>query len=375
MRNLVIMNKNAARRANECVSSATVDMHGIPVTIGVVETPDTRFASKAPHRAKQVLVRVKAISCSYRDQSVILAAAVKDIGDDITPIGTEFVAEVLAVGSEVTRFKIGDRVIPVSYFPDQPAEWRTPTQATFGLPTQKAARELSVFSEDELVRVPASMPDDVAASFTTCPQTAYAMIRRAGVTAGTKVLVTAPRSSTSLNLISALANIGAEIYAVGTSDRHEGRLRELGVRDLLVADPRAADIPLGGLPEPDCVFDVYADLYFPHAIRWLAPAGVYVTCGVVDQYQRTLLGTRESNVSTDLTEAFGTIVGKNLSILGSCLGMPSDLERAVADYDVGKFQSIVDSTVTEGQVGEYVQRSFISSDRFGKVVYRFNSAS
>lgn len=372
MRNLVILNKNAARRAAECESSATVDMHGIPVTIGVVETPDARFEPKAPHRANQVFVRVKAISCSYRDQSVILAAALKDIGDDITPIGTEFVADVMAVGSDVTRVKAGDRVIPVSYFPDRPSEWRTPTQASFGLPTQNAARELSVFHQDELVRVPASMPDDVAASFTTCPQTAYAMIRRADVSAGTKVLVTAPRSSTSLSLISALAALGAEIYAVGTSDRHEGRLRELGVRDLLVADPRAPEISLGRLPEPDCVFDVYADLYFPHAIRWLAPGGVYVTCGVVDQYQRTLLGTRESNVSTDLTEAFGRIVGKNLSILGSCLGMPSDLERAVADCDAGTFLSVVDSTFAGRQIGEYLQRSFVDPDRFGKVVYSFS---
>jgi hypothetical protein len=96
-----------------------------------------------------------------------------------------------------------------------------------------------------------------------------------------------------------------------------------------------------------------------------------VTCGVLDQYQRTLLGTRESNISTDLTEAFGTIVGKNLSILGSCLGMPSDLERAVADCDGSKFQSIVDSTFSGRRVGEYLQRSFVDSDRFGKVVYRF----
>ena len=371
MKNLVVLNQNAARRAAECKVAATVDMHGVPVTIGIVETPDARFDATAPHRAKHVLVRVKAISCSYRDKSVVLAAAMGEIGDDITPIGTEFVGEVIAVGADVTRVGSGDRVIPVSYFPDRPAEWHTPARSRFGLPTQNAARELSVFHEDELLRVPSSMPDDVAASFTTCPQTAYAMIRRAGVTAGTKVLVTAPRSNTSLSLISALAALDTEVYAVGTSDRHEGRLRELGVRDLAVIDPREAKPSLGTLPEPECVLDPYADLYFPHAIRWLAPAGVYVTCGVVDQYQRSLLKTRESNVSIDLTEMFGTMVAKNLCVIGSCLGVPADLERAINDYDRGVFQSIVDSTLSGAHVDAYLRRSFVEADRFGKVVYAF----
>lgn len=370
MRNLVVLNKNAARRAGECVASATVDLHGVPVTIGILETPDTRFDADAPHRAKHVLMRVKAISCSYRDQSVIMAAAMGEIGEDVTPIGTEFVAEVLSVGSDVTRFKRGDRVIPVAYFPDYPAEWRMPTSSGFGLPTQNAARELLVLEEVQLVRIPDSMSDDVAASFTTCAQTAYAMVRKAGVEKGSKVLVTAPNSSTSLCAIAALAAMGAEVYGVTTSNRFEGRLRELGVRDVAVVDPRQPSVELPTFPAPDCVLDPYADLYFPHALRWLAPGGVYVSCGVVDQYQRSLLGARVSNQTIDLTDMFSTMISKNLRVIGSCLGTLPDLENAIRDYDVGTFRTVVDSTYSGQDVGKYLARSFVDADRFGKVVYR-----
>lgn len=372
MRNLVVLNKNAARRADQCAVAATVDLHGIAVTIGLLETPDTRFDAEAPHRASQVLVRVKAISCSYRDQSVILAAALGEIGDDATPIGTEFVAEVVAVGRDVVGLKRGDRVLPVAYFPDEPSEWKKPKFSSIGLPTQAAGRELCVFNEDQVLRVPNSMPDDVAASFTTCAQTAYAMVRKSGVVRGTRVLVTAPNSSTSLFVISALAGIGAEIYAVTTSNRHEGRLRELGVKDVAVVDPRQSSVGLPKVfPEPECVLDVYADLYFLHALGWLARGGVFVTCGVVDQYQRSLLGTRVSNVSFDLTDAFATMVAKNVRVIGSCLGVPSDLEAALRDFENRAFRTVVDSTFSGGQIGEYLKRSFTDAERFGKVVYRF----
>jgi len=335
MRNVVVLNRNSSPLAARLAISATVDLHGVNVTAGILETPDPRFDEKAAHRAQQVLVRVRAFSCSYRDQSVIMGAALSETGTEATPFGTEFVGEVLVTGRDVDTLAPGDRVIPVAYFPDDPAEWRSPTRSTFGLPTQNAARELIVFNADQLLRIPASMSDDVAASFTTCAQTAYAMIRKAGIGAGSKVIVTAPNSSTSLFAIVALSAMGADIRAVGTSNRHEGRLRELGVSELTIVDPRQVD--LGGvsllLAGADCVLDPYADLYIAHGLRWLAPGGVYVTCGVVDQHQRFLPGKRVAGNPMDLTDTFANAIGRNLRITASCLGMPLDLENALRDVE------------------------------------------
>jgi hypothetical protein len=75
LRNLVILNQAAADSDGRPAVSSTVNLSGVPVTISILETPAPRFDADAPHRARKALVRVRAISCSFRDQSVIFEAA------------------------------------------------------------------------------------------------------------------------------------------------------------------------------------------------------------------------------------------------------------------------------------------------------------
>jgi NADPH:quinone reductase-like Zn-dependent oxidoreductase len=372
LRNLVILNQAAADSDGRPAVSSTVNLSGVPVTISILETPAPRFDADAPHRARKALVRVRAISCSFRDQSVIFEAALAKLGNTAQTLGTEFVAEVVAVGREVDTLRPGDRVIPVSYYPDDFVAWENAPPSGFGLPTQSAASELNIIDYDRLLRIPDTMSDEVAACFSTCAQTAYAMVRRAKVPPRTTAVVTAPNSSTSLFIMLALIADGVDVVAVGTSRRHEDRLRALGVREIVEIDPLSSKALLpDSIGRVITVFDVFGDLYLRHAIRWLSNAGRYVTCGVVDQHHRAILNDRIIAPTADLSELVGQTMTKNLTIMGSCLGMPADLQAAVDDYASGRFRPQPDSVFSGDQVGDYLTRSYADPARFGKVVYRF----
>jgi NADPH:quinone reductase-like Zn-dependent oxidoreductase len=62
---------------------------------------------------------------------------------------------------------------------------------------------------------------------------------------------------------------------------------------------------------------------------------------------------------------------KNLQITGNCIGLTSDLQKAIEDFEAGKLEVIVDSVFSGSQISEFLHRTYNAKDRFGKVVYRY----
>jgi NADPH:quinone reductase-like Zn-dependent oxidoreductase len=66
--------------------------------------------------AREVRVRVRAVSLNYRD--LMIAWGIYPIPSDPPPIAAcDGAGEVIAVGPQVTRFKVGDHVA-IPYYPD-----------------------------------------------------------------------------------------------------------------------------------------------------------------------------------------------------------------------------------------------------------------
>jgi len=63
---------------------------------------------------------------------------------------------------------------------------------------------------------------------------------------------------------------------------------------------------------------------------------------------------------------------KNIQIIGNCVGLARDLKDAIRDYQSGALKVIIDSVYTGTQVGAFLERTFNSPDRFGKVVYLYS---
>jgi NADPH:quinone reductase-like Zn-dependent oxidoreductase len=360
MRSLVIFGAQGAAPAGGYTEHVTVD--GVRLPCAIVRTPPPAFASHAPEHAQAVLVQVRALSCNFRDRGFF--QVMKGVaGGRFSSLGSEFAGEVVAVGAEVRELRVGDRVMPNHHYTGGQVDGSGVRE---GVCTNQASRELQVVPECKLIRLPPAMPFVEAAAFSLGAQTAYSMVRRLDVRPGERALVTSAASNTSHFLIHALRGRGAEVTASTSSERFHARLETLGVSRVLTADRLLAE---GG--EFHHVLDPFFDLHLARAVTLLRPFGKYITCGLAAQNAE--LAQQRGDVDLDATRILGAAIVKNLSIIGNCIGLRADLERALEDYNAGLWAPVLDSTYAGDDVSAFLDRSFNDRSRFGKVVFRYDS--
>ncbi|MEM1056006.1 MAG: zinc-binding alcohol dehydrogenase family protein [Bacteroidota bacterium] len=377
MRSLVVYGaKPSPLPLSVALKGQPVEIDQIPLRCGVVEASQPRFDARKPEFSHSVLVRVRGFSCNYRDKG--FAFMMQQFAQTrFCPIGSEFIGEVVDVGAAVARFRKGDRVLPNHHYTgalpgDGPSE---------GVATNQSSREFIVLHEAKLLPAPSQMPDEVGASFTLNAQTAYSMVRRAGVTAEDRVLVTSARSNTSLFLIHAVKAIGATVYATTSSEASADQVRRLGGIEQVVAVGRGEGFSqneeLVRIFKDDGMFSVVLDpmydVHLERSAQLLAPFGRYVSCGMLAQNpnSRAASGlTRGPNCS----KIMESVLQKNLSIIGNCVGTTHDLNRALTDYADGRLEVTVDSTFEGESAAPFLDRTFNSRERFGKVSFLYTTA-
>lgn len=349
----------------------TVVMDDVPVRCAIVETDEPVFDRNDAANDRNVLVRVRAFSLNYRDKNRIFMTTRSGFETSFYVVGSEFVGEVLDAGPGVTRVAAGDRVIGDCAYPSSGVEG-----VGAGVPTNHASKEIQIFHEAKLAKIPDSMPDDVAAAFSIGGQTTYSMIRRLEIFEGANVLVTAAKSNTSLFAINALRDRKTNLYVTSSSNRFEDELKSMGVKEIAVIDHAtpfvghpavARAMERGGI---HFVIDPYWDLHFSRAVEVMAIGGKYISCGVYDQYL-AVIGKPPPQVYRTGRE-FISMMLKNLHVLGNCIGLCSDLAQAIDDYHAGKLDVVIDSTYSHGQEGAFLDRTYNAKDRFGKVVYQYS---
>ena len=356
--------------SSPCGSHSTLHLHGQPLRCGIVKRLRPPFDPADPAQSQNILVRTLAFSVNYRDRSLMLRAA--RLAPDANwsyAVGSEFCAQVEQVGAEVSGFTAGDLVIGNGAFPDSGVPGLRP-----GLPTNHGSREWQVLHSAKLMRIPPGMDPVDAAAFPIGGQTAASMVRRTGIVAGQRVLVTAPTSNTSLFVLAMLRSLGAEVDVVGSSDRGGDALAALGVRRRFVVDPGGP--ALDSLPEVvaesarhggwHAVVDPFFDVWLPHTLPLLRAGGRYITCGLESQAPEM----PPRGPAPDMLTLMMTAMINNLSIIGNCIGETVDLAAALALHAAGRLPVLIDS-VFERDPAAFLSRSFEDPGRFGKVVWRW----
>jgi NADPH:quinone reductase-like Zn-dependent oxidoreductase len=350
----------------------TVTIDGVAVRCGLADMRELSFDATSAENANRVLVRTRAFSCNFRDRSLIRTFFAALPPNRYSGFGSEFVADVVRVGSAVSSLRPGDRVIPDHHIGPLPAPGVRP-----GIPTNQGSRRMQVHAEEKLMRVPANMPDDEAAAFSLGAQTSYSMIRKLMLSAGARVLVLAARSNTALFTLRALERMPVDVCAVTTSPETKQQLAGAGIRATIClsrktpepgdADPLAELATQGGF---DAIIDPFFDLHAAQAIKLLRPFGTYVTCGFVAQNPH-LARTSRRRESTDLGGILLHAMMNNISIIGNCPGTTDDLRAALTDYERGGLRADHRHGVRRRCGNAFLDRTFNASDRFGKVVYRY----
>jgi NADPH:quinone reductase-like Zn-dependent oxidoreductase len=346
-----------------------------PVRTRIMQCREPGFDPSTEENARRVLIEVKAFSCNFRDKGFMMAMQSVP-RNRFFAIGSEFVAVVREVGAEVSTLRPGDRVIGQNHY-----QMLAPATegAKEGVATNQSSRELQVFHEDKLVRIPDAMPDEVAASFSLGAQTAYSMVRKAGLQPGDHVLVTAATSSTSNFLLGALKHRGVHVHATTASQAHDERLEALGVERILrITGSRSSfknntevletALQFGGYA---AVLDPFFDLHIERSMGVLRPFGRYVTCGLAAQNAGA---ARYADVQPmDAQAILLTAMVNNLSIVGNCVGLREDLDAALADWEAGRFAYPVDSVFTGDDAAPFLARTYVDRSRWGKVVFRYDA--
>lgn len=314
--------------------------------------------------SKEVLIKVNAFSCNYRDRALMLSfndQCQKITPPVFSPFGSDFVAEIVIAGDDVNSLRPADRVIPDCTYPQKEYS------KIAGIPTNFASQRYHVLNYDQLIKIPDNLSDEKAAAFSIGSQTSYSMVRKLNIKEDDNILILSATSNTSLFALMALKGKYKNIYAVSTRSEYYDKLYELGVKECIsTKELKELSKRINGF---DAVIDPFFDIHLPQLPEIMNDMGRYVTCGLCNQYGN--IDYDELFSAKDYIDAISLCVIKNISIIGNCLGIRKDLEDALNDYGNGVYEIIIDS-VYDKDVKSFLSRSHLDSDRIGKVVFKYD---
>lgn len=234
---------------------------------GAPEVLDVRDVETPVPGSEEILVRIHATTVTAGDVEMrgfafrnllaiplrLFFGLVRPRGDRV--LGQELAGDVVAVGEDVTRFGVGDRVFAQTGF-------------RFG-----GYAEYSCLPQDGMVaRIPAGVSYEAAATIPTAGLYGLYFVRRANIEAGQRVLVNGGAGSIGTYAIQLARRAGAVVSAIDRGDKADF-LHELGVEG--VVDYTAADFA-DGPQRYDVIMDVIDKSSFSRASRILRPGGVYL---------------------------------------------------------------------------------------------------
>ncbi|MCU0989994.1 MAG: NAD(P)-dependent alcohol dehydrogenase [Xanthomonadales bacterium] len=176
-----------------------------------------------------VLVRVRAVSLNRRDLNILQ----RDYDPEYTVAGgiplSDGAGEVVAVGPDVTRFRVGDRVAGIFF-----EKWIAGPPSADALASDRGGNpggmlsEIIVSHEDGLVAIPEHLSYEEAATLPCAALTAWVgLFKRGNLQPGQFVLLEGTGGVSVFGLVFAAA-AGAKPIITSSSDEKLQRARELG---------------------------------------------------------------------------------------------------------------------------------------------------
>lgn len=257
----------------------------------------------------EVMVQVAVSGVNPVDAHAIAGA----FGPQLFPYvaGCEYAGTVLAVGSGVTEFAIGDRVAaqPKPFMGD-PGGWQ----------------DVTVVTADRLSHVPDELTDEVAGTVPLPALTALTLVRAAGLTAGQKAVVPGAAGGVGRWLTQLLLADGVSVTTV-TSASDTAEMSDWGA---LAVDREDADA-VAALSGFDAVLDVAGGDEATVAVRrtWLAPTARYLSVAVQGEgIEFFMVEWDAAALETMLTD----LAAGRYTVPTARLYPPAEAAEAVADF-------------------------------------------
>ena len=200
----------------EGLSGLTIREHDIPV-------PGPR----------EILVRVRASSLNFRELMIlVLGYYPLPIRPDVVPV-SEGAGEVVAIGSNVTRVKVGERVAGAvfPYWIDGPFAWDYAAQ--LGGSLDGMLTEYAVLPEEGVVHIPEHLSFEEAAALPLVGVTAWSALTGGRPLQAGDTVLTLGSGGVSLCALQFAKLFGARVIATTSSKEKAERLKALGADDVV----------------------------------------------------------------------------------------------------------------------------------------------
>jgi NADPH:quinone reductase-like Zn-dependent oxidoreductase len=307
-----------------------------------------------------VLVRVRAVSLNRRDLNMLH----NDYGDDFSYAGSiplsDGAGEVIAVGKDVTRFKVGDRVAGIFF-----EKWIDGAPSEEALLSDRGGNaggmlsEVIVTHESGLVSIPEHLSYEEAATLPCAGLTAWVgLFKRGRIEPGQYVLLEGTGGVSVFGLLFSSA-VGARPIITSSKDDKLQRAMELGA----IGTANYRDNPdwqlkvreISGDHGVDQVLDVGGRDTLAKALEILAYGGHIALIGGLSGYG--------SDVPTD------AIMWINATVSGVYVGSREDFEAMNALISEHAIRPLIDR-VFEFEEAPAAFEYMESGDFMGKIVIR-----
>jgi NADPH:quinone reductase-like Zn-dependent oxidoreductase len=307
---------------------------------------------------EQILVRMRAASLNYRDQAIVAGIYGGGAVSRDTIALSDGAGEVMAVGPQVTRFKIGDRVAGTFFrgWIDGPLVANLPA---LGSPIDGVLCEYAAFDQNDAVLVPEHLGFEEASTLPCAGVTAWnALMVACGLRPGHTVLVLGT-GGVSLMALQFARAAGARAILTSSSDDKIAKARLLGAAEAVnYAHHPDWDKKVLAMTDGkgvDCVVEVGGPGTLTRSMASVGYGGKIALIGV-------LTGTKSD------ANPF-SIMRKGASLHGIFVGSRTMFENMNAAIEINQIHPVVDRVFAFDEVPE-AYRYQKSGAHFGKVVIR-----
>lgn len=181
-------------------------------------------------RANEVLVKLHASSLNYRDFMVVTGTYNPRMKLPAIPF-SDGAGEIIEVGSAVTKWKVGDRVMPIfaqRWFDGESSEDKRRTSLGAGPQWNGVLRELAAFSEESVVRIPEHLSYVEASTLPCAALTAWNALAVSGKLKAGETVLTLGTGGVSIFALQFAKLFGAQVISTSSSDEKIERLKDLG---------------------------------------------------------------------------------------------------------------------------------------------------
>ncbi|MEQ1764742.1 MAG: NAD(P)-dependent alcohol dehydrogenase [Pyrinomonadaceae bacterium] len=310
--------------------------------------------------AGEVLVKFHAASLNYRDIMIVSGTYNPKMKLPTVPI-SDGAGEIVAVGDGVTKWKVGDRVMPIfaqRWFDGEPSEEKRRTSLGTSPEWDGVLREFGTFGQESVVAIPEHLSFEEAATLPCAAITAWNAIAVSGrVKPGDSVL-TLGTGGVSIFAGQFAQLFGARVISTSGSAEKIEKLHDVGIAETINYREREdwdkAVIEIVDKPGVDHVVEVGGAGTLAKSINAVRIGGHVALIGA-------------------LTGAAGfsptTVFMKSIRLQGIYTGsraMFEDMNKAIS---VNKLEPVIDRVFEFDEIGDAL-RHMESGSHFGKIVVK-----